>query len=196
LEQVMLFCPFCREAFDDVTRCPDHDVALVTLRELGQLAAAVAADDSPLPLMSGRCGRWQIALGAIATLIAFGCPFGELQGEISVQNSLLAMARARALRLWMVPAAAFALLLMLYRRRTPQQLRGARLAALFVSCLPTLVVGYTWYGAHRAALALADKTGSSVAFHLGFGSMLVFASAFMLVWGSVRLGLQRRPRVR
>jgi len=191
----MLFCPFCREAFDDVTRCPDHDVALVTLRELGQLAAAVAPDDGLLPLMSGRCGRWQVALGALATLVAFGCPFGELQGEISVQNSLLALARARALRLWIVPAAAVALLLMLYRRRTPQQLRSARLAALFVSCLPAVVVGYTWYGAHQAALTLADKTSSPVSFHLGYGSVLVFGSALVLAWGSCRLGVQRRPSV-
>jgi hypothetical protein len=196
LEQVMLFCPFCREAFDDVTRCPDHDVQLVTLRELGQLAAAVSADDSPLPFMSPRCGRWQIAVGALATLVAFVCPFGELAGETSVQNSLLTLARGRALRLWIVPAAAFALLLMLYRRRTPRQLRGARLGALFVGSLPSVVVAYTWYGAHQAATALATKTASAVAFHVGFGSVLVFASALILGWGSVRLGAQRRPRVR
>ena len=192
----MLFCPFCREAFDDVTRCPDHDVELVTLRELGQLAAAVSDEDSPLPLGSPRCGRWQIALGALATLVAFLCPFGELQSEISVQNSLLSLARGRALRLWIIPAAALALLLMLYRRRTPRQLRGARLGALFVSCLPALAVAYTWYGAHEAALALASKTASPATFHLGFGSLLVFASALLLAWGSARLGLQRRPRVR
>ena len=116
----MLFCPFCREAFDDVTRCPDHDVELVTLRELGQLAAAVSDEDSPLPLGSPRCGRWQIALGALATLVAFLCPFGELQSEISVQNSLLSLARGRALRRWASAACC---------RGSRERIRGRRRAA-------------------------------------------------------------------
>lgn len=192
----MLFCPFCREAFDDVTRCPDHDVELVTLRELGQLAAAVKDEDGALPLTSLRLGRWQIALGALTMLVGFALPFGVLQGEVSVQNSLLTLARGRALRLWIVPAAALALALMLYRRRTPREMRGARLGALFVSVLPALVVAYTWYGTQQAAAVLASKSGSPVTFQLGIGSVLVFASTLLLLWGSARLGVQRRPRVR
>lgn len=192
----MLFCPFCREAFEGVTRCPDHDVELVTLRELGQLAAAITPDDGRLPAASPRFGRGQIALGALGTLVGFVCPFGALAGEVRVQNSLLALARGRALRLWIVPAAAFALLLMLYRRRTPRELRGARLGALFVSCLPAAVVGYTWYGTTQAAAALAAKTGGPVVFHAGFGIWLVLASAALLVWGSARLGARTGPRVR
>jgi len=192
----MLFCPFCREAFEDATRCPDHDVELVSLRELGQLAAATTPDDGLLALAAPRYGRWQIALGALGSLVAFLCPFGALEGHLNIQNSLLALARGRALRLWIVPAAACALLLMLYRRRTPRALRGARLGALFVSCLPSAVVLYTLYGAQAAAGALAARTGSAVAFHVGSGSVLVLASGAVLVWGSLRLGVQRGPRVR
>jgi hypothetical protein len=191
----MLFCPFCREAFEDVTRCPDHDVALVSLRELGQLAAATTPDDGMLPLASPRCGRWQVGLGALATLIGFLGPFGALTGEVSVQNSLLALARGRALRLWIVPAAAIALMLMLYRRRTPRELRGARVGALFVSCLPSVVAGYTWYGTVQAAAALAVKTGGTVEFRAGWGTWVVLASGVVMSWGSLRLGVQRGPRV-
>jgi len=192
----MLFCPFCREAFDDVSRCPDHDVELVSLRELGQLAAASTPDDEPLPLASPRCGRWQLALGALGTLVAFLGPFGELRADVSVQNSLLTLARGRNLRLWIVPAAAFALLLMLYRRRTPRQLRGARLGAFFVSCLPSAVVLYTWYGAQEAAAALAERTGNAAAFYVGAGTIGVMASWALLTWGCLRLGVRAGPRVR
>jgi hypothetical protein len=85
---------------------------------------------------------------------------------------------------------------MLYRRRTPRALRAARLGALFVSCLPCAVVGYTWYGTVQAAAALAAKTGGPVSFHVGAGIWLVLASAAVLIWGSARMGTRSGPRVR
>jgi hypothetical protein len=77
-ETPILFCPFCREAFDELERCPTHDVELVTLRELGALAAASAHEDTPLPLLSLRRGRGLLALGAVLTLLGFFCPLARL----------------------------------------------------------------------------------------------------------------------
>lgn len=192
----MLFCPFCREAFDDVQRCPAHDVELVTLRELGQLSAARLSDDQRLPWWSVQCGRGWVGLGAVGTLVAFFCPFGRLVGDVAVSNTLLTLARGRALRLWIVPVAVLALLLMLVRRRTPAAMRGARLASLLMSWLPSAVVAFTWYGASAAAEAMATRQGGPVLFQLGIGSWLVFASGVVLSVGSLRLGARPETRVR
>lgn len=192
----MRFCPFCREAFDDVTRCPSHDVELVTLRELGDLAALDVSDDLDASVWSPRRGRGVLAAGALLTLIGFLCPFGTLRGPVAVTNTLLGLARGRSLRLWIVPLAALALLLTLYRRRSGAALRGARLAALFVSLLPSAVVASTWFGARNAAAELAAESRRAIAFQLGAGSWLVFAAGAICVWGSLMLGARPARRVR
>jgi hypothetical protein len=192
----MRFCPFCREAFDDVTRCPSHDVELVTLRELGAMAALDVSDDLDASVWSPRRGRGVLAAGAALTLLAFFCPFGTLVGPVTVTNTLLNLARGRSLKLWIVPVAALALLLMLYRRRSGPALRGARLAALFVSVLPSAVVASTWVGARGAAAELAAESRRAIEFHLGAGSWLVFVAAAICCWGSVMLGARPARRLR
>jgi len=192
----MAYCPFCRDAFDDVSRCPHHDIELVSLRELERFSDGSAADERPLSLWSPRRSRGVVALGAVATLIAFLCPFGSLVGDIELTNTLFALARGRAVRLWVVPCAALALLMMLFRRRSPAALRAARLAALFVSCLPSGVVFITWLGAREAAQSLAIKHSTRVEFQLGLGAWLVWASGLLLLWGSSMLGMRRKPLVR
>ena len=188
----MRFCPFCREAFDDVSRCPVHDVELVSLRELGALAAAQGAEERG-SLWSPRRGRGQVAIGALLTLVAFFAPFGSLTGELAVTNTLFTLARGRSLRLWLVPAAALALLSVLYRRRSGVALRGARVAAVFLSLVPSAVVLYTWLGARRAAQLLA---AGQVEFVLGSGSYLVWIAGAIALWGSVRLGVHKGPALR
>lgn len=192
----MLFCPFCKEGFDDVTRCPHHDVELVSLRVLGQLSAARVPDDQRLPWWSPKLGRGLVLTAALGTLLAFFCPFGQLLGEVTVSNTLFTLARGRALRLWVVPTAALALLLMLYRRRSPAAMRGARVSAAFVSLLPSAVVLFTSSGAREAADLMATGAGGEVKFRLGLGSWLVFCCGVLALLGSLRLGVQAKPRVR
>jgi hypothetical protein len=191
----MLFCPFCKEGFDDVARCPHHDVALVSLRVLGQLSAARVPDDQRLPWWSPKLGRGFLLTAAFMTLLAFLCPFGELLGDVTVSNTLLTLARGRALRLWVVPMAALALLLILFRRRTPAAMRGARLSALFLACLPSAVVLITWLGASRAAEVMATSSGGQLEFRIGLGSDMVFVAGVLALVGSVRLGVQPKTRV-
>ena len=192
----MLFCPFCKEGFDDLVRCPHHDVELVSLRVLGQLSAARVPDDQRMPWWSPKLGRGFLLSSALLTLLAFFCPFGELLGDVTVSNTLFTLARGRALRLWVVPMAALALLFMLFRRRTPAAMRGARLSALFVSCLPSAVVLITWFGARRAAEVMATSSGGELEFRLGLGSVLVLGSGALALVGSLRLGVQPKIRVR
>jgi hypothetical protein len=190
------FCPFCRESFEDVERCPSHDVALVSLRELGALAAADVNEDAVLPVWSLRQGRGLIALGAALTLLAFFCPMASLSGELHTSNTLWKLAHGRALRLWIAPTAVFALSLILYRRRSCIDMRSARLATLFVSLLPSALVIYTLLGAQSAADRLAQQLRGQVQLHIGFGAWLIWLAGVLLVWGSARFGVRRKPRVR
>jgi hypothetical protein len=190
------YCPFCREGFSDLARCPDHDLQLVTLRELGRFYGSYRERDQRMAWWSPRLSRGWLALGATATLLAFACPFGRLAGDVAVTNTLFRLARAHAIRLWLVPLGATALLLMLYRRRTPAALRGARLAALFVSCLPSYAVATTWLGARSAAHALSVQRAAPIEFHLGFGAWLVWAAGSVLLVASLRLGTHERSRKR
>jgi hypothetical protein len=191
----ILFCPFCREAFDGVPRCPTHDVALVTLRELGALAAATIPEDEREPWYSMRAGRGFIAAAAVLTLIAFFCPLATLSGDLHTTNSLWTLAHGRALRLWIAPTAALALLSILYRRRSATEMRGARLAALFVSLLPSAVVIYTLFGARAAAARMVDRLRADVELHIGFGAWLVFGATALSIYGSLRFGVRPKPRV-
>ena len=192
----MRFCPFCKEAFEDTTRCPSHDVELVSLRELGRLAASTIDEDAPVSVWSPQRGRGLLALGALLTLLAFFLPLATLTGQLSVTNSLFTLARGRALRLWIVPTAAFALLSLLYRRRSPSAMRGARLAALFVSLLPGAVVAFTLHGAQEAAARMADQLRSDLRLHVGLGSWLIAVASIASLWGSAILGTRPKPRVR
>jgi hypothetical protein len=192
----MRFCPFCKEAFEDVDRCPTHDVELVGLRELGRVAAASTADDVVLSAWSLGRGRGLLVFGAVLTLIAFFLPLASLSGDLHATNTLFTLARGRALRLWIVPMAAFAVLLMLYRRRTGPDMRSARVAALFLSLLPIAVVIYTLLGTRSAALRLAEQLRSDIQLQIGLGSWLVGLASIPLVWGSLVLGVRPKPRVR
>jgi len=82
----------------------------------------------------------------------------------------------------------------LHRRRSPSALRRARIAALFVSVVPSVVVFLTWRGAQAAAQTLAEDTARSVEFQLGFGAWLVWASGLLLLWGCARLGIRSTVR--
>jgi hypothetical protein len=192
----ILFCPFCRESFEGLSRCPSHDVELVTLRELAELAAATVHDEAALALWSPRRGRALLAAGAALTLLGFFAPLARLSGDLQASSSLWTLAHGRALRLWIVPTAAFAIAMMLYRRRTGIEMRGARVAALFVSLLPSAVVAYTLRGANSAALLMADQLQADVHLQIGLGSWLVFAAGGLLIAGSVRFGVKPKVRVR
>jgi uncharacterized membrane protein YccC len=62
--------------------------------------------------------------------------------------------------------------------------------------LPSVVVAITWSGASAAAARMATQSGSDVAFQLGCGSWLVFASGALALVGSLRLGAQPASNLR
>ncbi len=192
----VLFCPFCRESFEGSSRCPTHDLGLVTFRELSTIVDPTK-DESPLPFSSPRLGRGLVFGGALLTTLAFFLPLLHLSGQVESSSTLwrLASTQGEGIRLWFVPMSAFTLVLTLYRRRTPATMRGARLVALLLAFLPSLVVGLTLRGAYEAAARMNELLGGGVTTRLGLGSLLVFVAALPLGLGAIRLGAIRPRRV-
>lgn len=190
----VLFCPFCSEAFEGVERCPSHDLALVPFRELPR--ALPRGDDTGIPLHSAAFGKGPLFVGALLTLVAFFCPLVRLSGQVEIQNTLRELATGRAPRLWLVPAAALAVLSILLRRRTPASMRSARLALCLLSVLPSALVAFTLSGAGAAARRMAQQFGASISVHWGAGAWLTWGAAVLLLWGSLRFGVRAQTRVR
>jgi len=192
-DSAVLFCPFCAEPFEGVARCPTHDLELVPFRELARLRAI--DDEARVPVFTLGMGRGPLFLGAALTLVAFVCPLVRLSGQIELTNTIVELAIGRAPRLWLVPAAALAILSIVVRRRTPVGMRGARLALWLLALLPSIVVAVTVSGAHQATAQLAGRLGTRIDVHWGAGTWLVWIAALPSIWGSARFGVRPTPRV-
>jgi hypothetical protein len=192
----VLFCPFCRETFEGIDRCPTHDLGLVPFRVL-QAIVDSTQDDKPLRFASLRLGRGPIFVGAALTSVAFFLPLLRLSGQVESSSTLLRLAstQGEGMRLWFVPMSAFTLLLTLYRRRSPAAMRGARLVAMMLALLPSAVVAWTLRGAYEAAARMNELMGGGIHTQLGGGSLLTFVAAILLVAGAARLGVLRARRV-
>jgi hypothetical protein len=192
----VLFCPFCGEAFEGESRCPEHDLLLVTWHALAP-RPDVNADEEPLPWYSPRLGRGWLAVGAACTLVAFvALPLADVDGSIRMSGNLLQLALQRAPKLWLVPAAAIVQFWLLHRRRSPRSLRSARLAAAWVACVPSLMVYLTWRGAHDAVALMATRTHQPLLLHAGLGAIVVALAGAVMLVACLRLGVSRGPDFR
>jgi hypothetical protein len=193
--EAVLFCPFCRESFEGQTQCPSHGLLLVPFRELPP-EHDEAKDTRRLPRLHLGYGRGWVLAFALLTLAAFFLPVASLSGQMEVTNSMLELARGRATRLWLVPLAACAQLVVLHRRRSLAGMRGARAVALVFAVLPSIAVATTLFGVYEAAGSLSERMGSRVQAHVGVGAVVTWLAAALGVYGSARLGVRPLQRVR
>lgn len=188
----VLFCPFCRDAFEDVEVCPEHTLALVPFQRLP--TRGPENPSSPmLPPWEFRFGRGWVAAGALLTLLGFFFPLAELTGQIQASSTLVELATGRAKTLWLVPMTATAMLVLLVRHRQASRLRSLRLAVLWLALLGAAVVGLTLLGAHDAAAMLDAQTAGEVQLRTGAGCWLVGVGAACATWGAFHLGRAPRP---
>lgn len=193
MDQV-LFCPFCGEAFEAQTRCPEHELQLVSWHALTERSRPVSETEQ-LPWQTVRLGRGWLAAGAALTLLAFvALPVAEVDGALQMSGSMLRLALQRAPKLWLVPAAAVAQLMFLHRRRSPRSLKEARLASALVACIPTLAVTFTWLGARDAVALLADRLQQPLETHIGTGAAVVGLAGAVMLIGALRLGVVGDPK--
>lgn len=183
----VLFCPFCRECYEGARVCPEHELALVPFQDLPRQAhERVIRWDERVSPWELRLGRLELALGVALALVGFfALPL--VSGSFDdrpIAWTALEVATSRAPNLWTVPFAAVLFGVFLYRRRTPLQMRGARLAGIALALMPGLSLGYSLWNIERAVAA----THGAVALGPAAGTWLVAGSSLLLLVGSLRFG--------
>lgn len=183
----VLFCPFCRECYEGEKVCPEHELALVPFQQLPRQAHERALRwDEPVAPWEMRFGRLELVIGATLALVGFfGLPLmsGRFD-DAPVAWTALELATSRAPNLWTVPFAAVLFGVFLYRRRTPLEMRGARLAGTVLAVMPAISLAYSLWNVQRAV----EEMHGALALSFDLGAWCIgVASAFLLV-GSLRFG--------
>lgn len=179
----LLFCPFCRECFEDTDRCPDHELVLVPFEEL-PVPPREQDDDAPVPMLDPSRGRAELTLAALGLLGGFLAPLVEVSASGRTQSfTALAAAAERAANLWSIPVAGALFASLVARRRTPIQMRGARLAGLMVALAPIISVVYS---VRRMLNAATLEQGVTVT--VQWGPYLVVGASILAAVGSIRFG--------
>lgn len=187
----VLFCPFCREAFEGEQRCPEHELELVRWSLL-PTAVPEQMDDFSLPWPSPRFGRGWVAAGAGLSLLAFSAlSIARVEGDLRMGGSMLMLALGGTPKLWLVPAAAWAQLMILYRRRSPAAMRGARLAVAIVACIPALAAALTFFDASTAIDAIERTRHLELELYPGAGVYALAIAATSMLGGAIKLGATR-----
>lgn len=181
----LLFCPFCRECFEGQTRCPDHDLPLVTFERLAPTATErEQEDDAPVSMLEWRRGRAELLVAGLALLASFLLPWVEVRAAGRAESfSALAAAAERVPNLWAVPIAGAFFVSLVLRRRTPLQMRAARLAALVVAAAPAFSA---LYSLHRIYQAAALEEGVQVTAQ--WGASVTVGAAVLGAIGALRFG--------
>ncbi len=196
---VPLFCPFCAECFEGESRCPEHDIPLVTLEELERTRARpAAAEDEEVPPMTFRFGRGPVWIGVILWVVGFLAPFVTSSEPESPTFTGLQLASGLAFNLWMVPMLAAAVVGVLSRRRTLPAMRSARLALGTLVLGVAASLGFTLYRVFSGAARLSERLGHLITIDVQVGPYLVGAGVLLALYGTVRFGhsAARPPRYR
>jgi hypothetical protein len=144
----LVACPFCREMFEEgeETHCP---VCGVQLTEFAKLPPSIEAleDDVPLApeeelLPSTYMGRKKGMLGGLGLLglAFFFLPWLRMSLPYELTMTGFDLARTRLGWVWAAGVAWMVLVPTVLSRRSILQMRGARVAAAFLSAIPGLTV--------------------------------------------------------
>jgi hypothetical protein len=147
----LVACPFCREMFEEHEQrtCPLCGVALTAFEKLPPSHDAltddgdgvpVAPEHEPLPASYMGRGRGVLPVLAIVGLVLFFLPWIDetLPQVVSIRGFDLAR---RLPWSWGAAVAWVVLVPTVLSRRSIAQLRGARVAAAFLSAVPAVTVG-------------------------------------------------------
>lgn len=147
----LLACPFCREMFEEgeTKSCPVCGMALTKFENL-PLSHDAMHDEGGVPLTPEleilpwtdlRRGKGPIAVLAIAGIVLFFLPWVRLTLPYIDAKSGYTLAHERIGWLWAAFAAWVVLVPTVLSRRSIIQLRGARVAAAFLSAIPAVAIG-------------------------------------------------------
>lgn len=176
----LLACPFCREMFEEgeARTCPVCGMELTAFEKLppshdalhDEAGVPTLPEQEPLAWHDFRRGKGLAMVLGLAGLGLFFLPWVHLTLPYIASKSGFDLAHERLGWLWACCAAWVVLVPTVASRRSIAQLRGARVAAAFLSAIPGVAVGvllakpprgglvpvrYTWEWPIYATLALA-----------------------------------------
>lgn len=189
----LLACPFCREMFEEgeAKACPVCGMELAKLHKLppsidalhDEAGVPTAPEAEELPLTYLGRSKGPIAVLALAGLVFFFLPWVQLTMPYIDSKSAFDLAHERIGWLWGICAAWVVLIPTVLSRRSIFKMRGARVAAAFLSAIPTVAISvllakpprggiipvrYTWdwpmwatLGVSLLAIAFSIRLGGS-----------------------------------
>ena len=148
----LLACPFCRELFEEgeATTCPVCNMKLAQLHKLPpsidalhdeEGVAPTAPEVELLPLTYLGRGKGPLAILGLIGLACFFLPWVQLTMPYIDAKSAFDLAHERIGWLWACCAAWCVLVPTVLSRRSILQMRGARVAAAFLSAIPAVAIG-------------------------------------------------------
>jgi hypothetical protein len=192
----VLFCPFCRESFEAVDTCPEHDLALVSFDKLPRDDdedddEAPLSDEAPLRPLDPRFGRASVAAGALLNALGLVLPLVRFPDGTTLSTSLLASSLPG---LWSLGLVSFTLLFVLRRGNTLRKLRALRVLVPALACVgPALLVWELSRIRAGAVLWAAHVRSSHAAPSTAFYAVCV--ASLLIGYGGLRLGVVP-PRAR
>jgi hypothetical protein len=151
----LIACPFCHELFvkGEVTECRACGLPLTDLSKLPMSHDAMAEEDfglptpphlKPLSWLDMRRGKGTLVIVAALGLVTFFGPWVDMTSPETRLILGFELAR-RSGWIWGAGVAWFVLLPMALTRRSIDKLRGARVAAAFLSAVPVVTCSILWF---------------------------------------------------
>jgi hypothetical protein len=187
----LIACPFCHELFarGEARLCPACGLTLTDASKLPPSHDALAEDDfgipmqphlETLPWFEVRRGRGILLFGAMLGFVAFFAPWVNMT---SPELHLLSGAdlAKRSGWIWGAGVAWFILFPMTLTRGSIDQMRGARVAAAFLSFIPVLTVSILWLMPPHARYV-------PIRFEWGWGLYATLILGVVATFAAVRFG--------
>jgi hypothetical protein len=186
----LIACPFCRELFarGEARVCPACGLTLTDISKLPLSHDALAEDfgiPTPphletLPWFEVRRGRGILVAAAVLGFIAFFAPWVNMTSPEMHVMSGPDLAKHSGW-IWGACVAWFILFPMTLTRRSIDQMRGARVAAAFLSAIPVVTVAILWLMPPHARYV-------PIRFDWGWGLYATFGLGLLATLVAVRFG--------
>jgi hypothetical protein len=144
----LVACPFCREIFEEgeETHCPVCSIELTSFAKLPRSAnveddgVPLAPEQELLPSTYMARGKGVLAVLGLAGIGLFFLPWIRMSLPYELAITGFDIARGRLGWVWAAGVAWLVLLPTVLSRRSILQMRGARVAAAFLSAIPAMTV--------------------------------------------------------
>ncbi len=187
----LLFCPFCRECYEGEEVCPDHELPLVAFDKLPRTAEdnAPPGDNETLAVYDLRYGRGVLYGAAVLALVGFVLPLVQTSSAAdAITSTGMDVASRVAPNLFLIPALAFGLMSILYRRRSPRTMRAARVVIPAMALLGAGSLGVTLHRIQNGADQLSVQLGTAVEIEPLAGVWVIALSLLLTVAGGFVFG--------